>query len=102
MGKNVFNIVERPVRYLCRSWPTLEIETVIALDVDLAFGADLPWAAKNDSEKRHEAEFKRRILDLSKVSMTLEVFRGKLVMFCWASNFTTNYLYGDGRVFSTV
>ena len=31
------------------------------------FKAELPWSSKNDGEKRHEAEFKRRILDLSKV-----------------------------------
>ncbi|KAG0584538.1 hypothetical protein KC19_3G216500 [Ceratodon purpureus] len=30
------------------------------------FQAEFPWSAKNDGEKRHESEFKRRILDLSK------------------------------------
>lgn len=30
------------------------------------FNAEYPWSAKNDNERRHEAEFKRRILDLSK------------------------------------
>lgn len=79
MGRKVFNIVERPFHYSCPSCLTLEIDAVITLDVDFAFGTDLPWTARNDSEKRHEAEFKRRILDLSKVSVTLEFFTEKLV-----------------------
>jgi hypothetical protein len=28
---------------------------------------ELPWTPKDESEKPHEAEFKRRILELSKV-----------------------------------
>ena len=32
------------------------------------FKVMFPWSAKNDSEKWREAEFKRCILDLSKVS----------------------------------
>lgn len=67
-------------RYSCRSCPTMEINTVISLDVDSAFGTDLPWTAKNDSEKRHEAEFKKRILDLSKVSITSKCYRHSHVL----------------------
>ena len=37
---------------------------IIETDFKIAF----PWSAKNDSEKRHKAEFKRCILDLSNVS----------------------------------
>jgi Rab3 GTPase-activating protein catalytic subunit len=33
---------------------------------DAEFNAEFPWSAKNDNERRYEAEFKRRIMDLSK------------------------------------
>lgn len=48
--------------------PLWKIEAFWFMITDSEFKAEFPWSAKNDSERRHEAEFRRRILDLSKVS----------------------------------
>lgn len=64
---------------------------LFSLLTDVENKAELPWAAKNESEKRHEAEFKRRILDLSKVSIgsrcSQEIYSSVLAgcMYMWTS-----------------
>ena len=61
----------------------VKIEAFWFLFAESEFQAEFPWSAKNDGEKRHESEFKRRILDLSKVSKRGSGLGNRLFELIW-------------------